>query len=108
MDVNLSGYDKELFIEFLQKNHVKDSIINKFRELPEIVKKNNYIYKLNIVSTFYSSGNTWYNFELNYYSEDQIEYLFGCKIFTDVEESVNELICNLVESNYMLKPEICR
>jgi hypothetical protein len=108
MGVYPKGYDKEGFVEFLQKNHVKETVINKFKELPETLKKNNYIYKLNIVSTWFSIGETFYNFELNYYCEDQIEFLFSCKIFTNVEESINNLLCDLINGNYISKPEICK
>jgi hypothetical protein len=108
MDVFPKKYDKEEFIEFLQKNHVDEVIINKFKTLPESVKKNNYIYRLNIVCTWFSIGDTWYIFEINYYSEDQIEFLFSCKIFRNIEESINNTICDLVNGNYINKPEICK
>ena len=108
MGVFPKGYNKEGFIEFLLKNHVDEAIINKFKILPENVKHNTYIYKLNIMCTWFSIGDTYYNFELNYYSDDQIEYLFSCKIFTNVEESINNLICDLIGGKYIDKPEICK
>ena len=107
MGVYPKGYSKEEFVEFLLKNHVKDTIINKFKELPETIKSKGHIYKLNIVCTFCSVGETFYNFELNYYCEDEIEFLFSYKIFTNVEESINNLLCDLVGGKYIDKPEIC-
>ena len=100
------AYSKEGFIEFLQKNHVNETIIEKFKFLPEIVKKNNHLYKLNILCTWYNTGDTYYNFELNYYSEDQIEYLFSFKVFTNVETSIDNLICDLIEGKFIEKPDI--
>jgi hypothetical protein len=99
------GYSKERFIEFLQQNHVNETIIEKFKIIPENVKKNNHIYKLNIIGTWYNIGDTHYNFELNYYSEDQIEFLFSFKVFTNVEDSINNIICDLVDGKYIKKPE---
>ena len=108
MGIFPAGYSKEEFTKFLQKNHVNETTIEKFKILPENVKKNTHIYKLNIISTWYSTGDTHYNFELNYYSEDQIEYLFSFKVFTNVEDSIDNLICDLVNSKYIKKPKICK
>ena len=106
MGVYPKGYNKEEFIVFLQENNANETIINKFKILPENVKHNNYIYKLNIVSTFVSVG-MFNNFEINYYSEDQIEFLFPYKIFTNVEESIDNILCDLVEGKYINKPDFC-
>lgn len=92
-------YDKEKFIKFLEKNNVNDGIIAKFVELPERVTRNGHIYDLYISVTWYNVGNTHYEFELNYYSENLIEYCFNSKVFNDVELSINYLLCELVGSN---------
>lgn len=99
------AYSKESFICFLQKNHVNETTIEKFKILPESVKKNNHLYQINILCTWYNTGDTHYNFELNYYSEDQIEYLFPFKVLTNVEDSINNLICDLVNAKFIKKPE---
>jgi hypothetical protein len=99
------AYSKEGFIVFLQKNHVNETIIEKFKIIPENVKKNKHLYKLNILCTWYNTGDTYYNFELNYYSEDQIEYLFPFKVLTNVEDSINNLICDLIDGKYIIKPK---
>jgi hypothetical protein len=101
-------YSKGGFIEFLQKNHINETIIDKTKILPESVKKNNHLYKINILCTWYNTGDTHYNFELNYYSEDQIEYLFPFKVFTNVETSIDNLICDLVDGKFIVKPKICK
>jgi hypothetical protein len=106
MGVYPTGYNKEEFIVFLQNNNTNETIINKFKILPENVKHNNHIYKLNIVSTFISVG-MFCNFELNYYSEDQIEFLFPYKIFGNVEESIDNILCDLIEGKYINKPDFC-
>jgi uncharacterized protein (DUF1919 family) len=104
MEVTPRGYSKETFMQFLHKNNVSDSIIEKFMQLPEKVVKRHREFKLYISSTWYDSGNTHYNFELNYYSEELVEYLFTYKIFTDIEKSVNFLLCELINNNYIAKP----
>jgi hypothetical protein len=108
MGVYPTGYNKEKFIEFLQKNHVNEDIIEKFNDFPVSVTKNNYIYRLNIICTWYSIGNTFYNFEFNYYSEELNEFLFSYKVFTDVEESINNLLCDLIAGKYVTKPVKCK
>jgi hypothetical protein len=105
MGIFPTAYSKEGFIEFLQKNHVNETIIEKFKFLPENVKKNKHLYAINILCTWYNTGDTHYNFELNYYSEDQIEYLFPFKVFTNVETSIDNLTCDLVAGKYIKKPE---
>jgi hypothetical protein len=107
MGVYPKGYNKEEFIVFLQENYVNNVIIEKFKVLPENVKHNNHIYKLNIVITFISVG-MFNNFEINYYSEDQIEFLFAYKIFTNVEESINNVLCDLIEGKYINKPDFIK
>jgi hypothetical protein len=94
-------YTKKEFLNFLQKNNVNDKIISKFVELPETVTHNGDEYKLYINSTWYNVGNTHYNFELNYYSEELVEYLFNSKVFEDIELSVNNLLCELINNNYI-------
>jgi hypothetical protein len=92
-------YSKGKFIEFLKKNNVNDGIIAKFAELPEYVTRSGYTFDLYINVTWYNIGNTYYEFELNYYSENLIEYVFNSKIFKDVEYSINNLLCELMDSN---------
>lgn len=104
MGVFPKAYNKKQFKEFLQSNNVKDSIIEKFNTLPENIKHNDSDYKLNIIATWFSVGSTFYNFELNYYSEETIEFLFSYKIFTDVEVSINNLLCELYKINAVEKP----
>jgi hypothetical protein len=103
MGVYPKDYNRDSFLAFLHKNNVSDKIISKFNELPEIIKYKGHEYKLNIVSTWYSIGNTHYNFELNYYSEEIIEYLFSSKVFTDVEKSINYLLCELINAKFVEK-----
>lgn len=92
-------YTKEKFIEFLQKNNVNDGIITKFAELPERITRSGQIFDLYINVTWYNIGNTHYEFEINYYSENLIEYCFNSKVFNDVEFSINYLLCELMGSN---------
>ena len=100
-------YSKSDFIAFLHRNNVSDKVIEKFKELPETITRKNEIFKLNINSTWYSSGQTHYGFELNYYSENLVEYLFSPKVFNDVERSINYLLCELINNGYIAKPNVC-
>jgi len=98
MNTYTKTYTKEEFLEFLEKNNVNDTIIHKFVELPVSIVRNGNKYDLYINATWYNVGNTHYEFELNYYSENLIEYLFGSKVFKDVEFSINNLLCELMNS----------
>ena len=90
-------YTKEEFIKFLEKINVDNQIINKFTKLPEVIYKNNNKYELYIDSTYYIVDK--YNtFELNYYCELLIEFLFNSKIFIDLELSINNLSYELLNA----------
>ena len=97
------GYSKDDFIKFLHKNNVSDKVVEKFKELPETVTHNKSTYKININSTWYNVGQTHYGFELNYYCEEHIEYLFSLKVFNDIEKSINYLLCELMNNGYIAK-----
>ena len=101
MGVYPNQYNREDFLEkFLRKNNVSDSIVSKFVGLPEkiIIDGNDYDIYINV--TFISVGNTCYNFELNYYSEELVEYLFNSKVFNDIEVSINYLLCELINNDF--------
>lgn len=96
MTAHPKKYDKESFNDFLKKRNVSETIINKFNELPELIERSGNTYKLDINVTWYNIGNTHYGFELNYYCEELIEYLFTLKVFPDIEVSINNLLCELM------------
>jgi hypothetical protein len=96
-------YNKKDFKLFLKKNNVDDNTIRKFVQLPESVKHSGNTYNLDISATWYNIGNTYYTFELNYYSEELIEYLFSLKVFKDIKISINNLLCELINANYIKK-----
>lgn len=100
---HLKQYNKEEFVKYLQKYNVKDKFINKFIELPETIQRSGNTFKLEINVTWYNVDKTHYTFELNYYSEELIEYLFSSKVFNDVELSINNLLCELINSKYIKK-----
>jgi hypothetical protein len=98
MSVNPKNYNKEEFIKFLLDNHVDIVTIEKFSELPNVIKKNNNTYYMYIYVTFYDTKNIYYTYELNYYSNELIEFLFSSKVFNDVKYSINNLYCDLLNS----------
>jgi hypothetical protein len=108
MKVTPKEYSKETFIDFLHKNNVSSNVVEKFKELPEKLTRRNKEFKLYVSSTWYDYGNTYYNFELNYYSEELVEYLFTYKVFTDVERSINFLLCELINNGYIVRPKVCK
>lgn len=101
-------YDKANFIKFLEKYNVNDGIINKFAELPESITVNKNRFELLVNVTWYNVGNTHYGFEMNYYCKEEIEYLFRPKVFTDIELSVNNLMCDLLSGNFIDDNKKCR
>lgn len=103
MGVYPKDYNKDSFIDFLNRNNVSDKIVEKFKELPEKLVHKGHEYKLNIQSTWYSGEKTHYNFELNYYSEELVEFLFSYKVFTDIEKSINYLLCELINAKFTKK-----
>jgi hypothetical protein len=94
-------YDKNEFLKYLKKYKVSDKIINDFISLPESVVRSGDTFKLDITLTWYPEAETHYNFEMNYYSEDTIEYLFNSKVFGNVEFCINYLLCELINGNYL-------
>lgn len=103
MKIYPKQYSRDDFLNFLIKNNVGEAIISKFVDIPEVVLRNEDKFDLYINVTWYSAGATHYNFELNYYSEDLIEFLFNSKVFQDVEISINYLLCELINGGYTNK-----
>jgi len=101
MGIHPKTYDKETFLDFLDKNNVNEITYNKFKELPEFVERSEIKFKLDINVIWYSHGNTHYTFEINYYSEELIEYLFSSKIFYDVDTSINFIVCELTSNRHI-------
>lgn len=101
MGVYPNQYSREEFLKkFLKKNHISKAIINKFIGLPEKIIVDGHDYDIYINVTFINVGDTCYNFELNYYSEELVEYLFNSKVLTDIEISINNLMCELINKGF--------
>ena len=96
-------YTKKEFIDFLIKNKINNNTINKFKRFPEKIVKNNETYSLYISVVWYNVKKTYYEFELNYYSKKLIEFLFNSKVFNDVKKSINNLLCELENNNFLEK-----
>jgi hypothetical protein len=92
-----SGHSKETFVKFLNESNVNIKIVEAFKSLPDKVTYKDSEYKLNIISTFFSIGDTYYNFEINYYSDKAMEFLYKYEIFTDVEKAINNATKRLKE-----------
>ena len=101
MSIHPEIYDKEGFINFLEKHDAGDVIITKFAKLPNTVVRSGDEFTLDVDATWYNVADTHYRFEMNYYSKDLIEYLFSSKVFTDIEISINNLICELRIAHYI-------
>ena len=106
MHIHPNQYNKKEFIEnFLKKNNVNDTIISKFVDLPEKIIVDDHEYEIYINVTFFNIDDTFYNFELNYYSEEHIEFLFNSKVFQNVNICINYLMCELIEKKHLIKKE---
>lgn len=103
MGIYQKKHSKEQFLKFLEKNNENNVIISKFVRLPMTVNLNGNIFKLDIGSTWYRDGDTHYAFELNYYSEELIEYLYSSKVFNNVETSINYLLCELINNSMLVE-----
>jgi len=95
-------YTKNEFYLFLLDNRININIINKFQKLPEIIKVFGVKYSLYINVILLKKNNNQYSLELNYYSEDNIEFLFNYKIHDDIENAIDNLLYELKNIN-MLK-----
>lgn len=98
--------NKQEFVKFLLKNGVSENVITKFNELPETVMRSNTEYNLYVHTIWYGDNDTHYTFEMNYYSEELIEFLFSSKVFDDIEVSINNLTCELINGKYKKKTEV--
>lgn len=102
MGATSKQYTKTEFIKYLTEIRTDDKVIEKFKQLPEVIDHKNTDYKLNIVVTFYNEGTTHYTFELNYYSNVNVEFLFPYKIKNDVNTSIDTLFNEAV--SFLNKP----
>lgn len=107
MGVEQSEFNKKEFIGFLLENEVSDKIIKMFEEIPEILHKNDAKYNLVIQTRWYDVGKTYREFEMNYYSEKIMEYLFSFKVYTDIELSITHLECELRIKGFINDGKIC-
>ena len=85
-----SDYTREEFKHFLNEKEVGEAIIQKFETLPETVTYNGKEFTMAIRVTFFSIGEGFYNYWLNYKSDDSI--LFDKKVFTNAEKAIDYLI----------------
>lgn len=99
-------YKKNEFIKFLKKINVNDETIEKFIKLPNTIVKGNDEFNLNTMLTYNSGEETYYSFELNYYSIETMEFLLNYKIFNDFNDSLNYLICELIKYGYIQKEDL--
>lgn len=99
--VKQRDYSKREFAKFLNKYSVNDEMISDFNTIPETLNVNGEVFVLKIQTRWYNVGNTYHEFEFNYYSEKIIEFLFGFKVFTNVEISINYLLCELKRDGHL-------
>lgn len=84
-----TNYTKEEFIEFLKENGIHNGELKRIDDLPETLEVNQKKYILNIIASWREENDTEYEFELNYYSPDNMEFLFNYKIFNNIHSSLN-------------------
>jgi len=102
MNVFPKTYNKEEFLTNLIENQTTNNIVDIFKKLPNKININGNAYNIYINVTKYGIKNPTYNYEFNYYSEDLIEFLFNSKVFSNIELSINNLLCDLMNVNISL------
>lgn len=101
MSIKARKYSKQEFLKYLESHNISDETIKSFSELPEVVQRSGNTFVLDINVIWYEDGITHYEFELNYYSKELIEYLFSSKVFKNIEISINNLLCELMNSKHV-------
>lgn len=107
METYPKKYNKITFTEYLEKINTSTQLLERFERLPAMLIHNNIEYELNVIKTYYAGDGSYFNFELNYYSDDILEFLFTYKIFQDIEDSVNYLECELINENFISHETDC-
>lgn len=105
MTVFPQTFDKAGFIKYLRKNKVNNVTVKRVMNLPESVIHGDVTYYLYITTRWYSIGKTHYEFELNYYSEEMVQFLLNIEPYNDIETSLNHIECELINLN--LLDDIC-
>ena len=88
-------YNKSEFLNFL-KNEYND-VIDNFSLLPEQLMRNSDVFKLNVNTIFYGIGDERNVFEMNYYSDEIVEFLFNLKTFNNPKRSIDYLIYEIAK-----------
>jgi len=88
-------YTKSEFKKYITDAQVKETVIQKFDNLPETITKDGFVYAIYICVIFYSVGTMYSSYEINYYSEEKAEFLFPVKTYLILNQSINNIICNL-------------
>lgn len=94
-------FNKQGFIRYLMDNGVVNGMLTRIENIPDIIHVDNYDYVFNSIATWRKKGHTYHEFELNYYSEENMEFLLTYKIFNDVEVSLNFLECELLRRGFL-------
>ena len=101
VNVNPEMLGKQDFIAYIEKIGIKNGLVDRVESLPDIIHVNDYDYKLNICTSWHREGVTYHEFEMNYYSEENMEFLLTYKIFKDIEISLTYLECELVRRGFL-------
>ena len=79
-------------LDFLTNIENKEDLIKNINELPEIIMIDRVKYELYIYVDPIKIENDEYEYELNYYSKDVMEFMFNSKKFNNIETSVYTLL----------------
>ena len=96
-----NNFGKQEFIALMKKIGVANGLFSRVEALPDIIHYNGHDYKLNISCSWHREDGTYYEFEMNYYAEDIMEFLLTYKIFRDIEVSLNYLECELMRRGFI-------
>lgn len=94
-------YTKENIIAELKNNGIRNGIIGRIEKLPNVLHVDDNKFYLNIITSWHNNGDTYYEFEINYYSPKNLEFLFPYKIFNDIEHSLNNIEAELKKGGFI-------
>lgn len=82
---------REEVLAMLVEANVDQSVISDFNNLPDLIEKDGDNYELNLVTTWFSTEPSFYNFEFNYYDKTNYKSFVFYSITRDIVVAINNL-----------------
>lgn len=85
---------KTEFTDYLVEKNINSKAIEKFKQLPETIEGKKIEYKFNC--NIKLNNRNEFEYEMNYYSQKNLKFLFPYKIKNDLEECINEIFNTVI------------